>query len=406
VSHLLADATRPHTDATPVPELIRALTDPKGFGDATLRTPRADAIELLGGIPDPDLLPGAQLADAYAAALAEPGLPALQYGRTEGVPELREWIAAREAVPVSRILITNGGFHGLALAIQLVLERGDLVAVDNPIFPLFLRGLELADARILPIRVGADGLDLDELEARLAAGARPAALYTVPDFHNPSQGVLPESARRHLVALAERYGFIVFADNPYREIAFDGVTESVAAFNESDHVVHINTFTKTLGPGLRLGWVVLPERFTANAVKLRSRNDSHSSQLTQHAIARFVTSHETAFDEVLQRARPVYAERAAALAAALEREAPGEFEVRPPRGGFFVWARLRDDAIDEARLAADASLEGIEYQRGAFFTSGEGTDADRHLRLGFSRASVAELDEAARRLAAAIARQR
>jgi 2-aminoadipate transaminase len=389
VSHLLADATRPHTDATPVPELIRALTDPKGFGDATLRTPRADAIELLGGIPDPDLLPGAQLADAYAAALAEPGLPALQYGRTEGVPELREWIAAREAVPVSRILITNGGFHGLALAIQLVLERGDLVAVDNPIFPLFLRGLEL-----------------DELEARLAAGARPAALYTVPDFHNPSQGVLPESARRHLVALAERYGFIVFADNPYREIAFDGVTESVAAFNESDHVVHINTFTKTLGPGLRLGWVVLPERFTANAVKLRSRNDSHSSQLTQHAIARFVTSHETAFDEVLQRARPVYAERAAALAAALEREAPGEFEVRPPRGGFFVWARLRDDAIDEARLAADASLEGIEYQRGAFFTSGEGTDADRHLRLGFSRASVAELDEAARRLAAAIARQR
>ena len=151
---------------------------------------------------------------------------------------------------------------------------------------------------------------------------------------------------------------------------------------------------------------MLPERFTANAVKLRSRNDSHSSQLTQHAIARFVTSRETAFDEVLQRARPVYAERAAALAAALEREAPGEFEVRPPRGGFFVWARLRDDAIDEAQLAADATREGIEYQRGAFFTSGEGTDSDRHLRLGFSRASVAELDEAARRLAAAIARQR
>lgn len=390
----------------PEPALIRALTDPAGFGDATARNRRDDAIELLSGIPDPTLLPVDALAAAFTAELARPGAPGLQYGRTEGVPTLREWIAAREGVPVGRVLITNGGFHGLSLAISLVLERGVTVAVDDPVFPLFLRGLELADARPLPIRVGRDGLDLDDLEAKLAAGARPAALYTVPDFHNPSQGVLPLAARRRLVELAERYDFVVINDNPYREIVFDGQPVSVADFNNSDRVINVNTFTKTLGPGLRLGWVILPERLVAGAVKLRSRQDSHSSQIVQHAIARFLTSDADAFDAVLRAARPVYAQRARALVDALHREAPGEFELREPAGGFFLWARLTDDALDDARLAADASAEGVEYQRGAFFEVAKNTGADRFLRLGFSLSGEEELREAARRLARAIARQR
>ncbi|WP_341997215.1 hypothetical protein MRBLWH7_003715 [Microbacterium sp. LWH7-1.2] len=111
--------------------LLSAFTAPKGFGDQTLRERRADAIELLGGIPDPAALPARELAEATARVLSQPGLPALQYSRTEGIPALREWIAARERVPVSRIVLTNGGFHGLALAIQTTVERGDLVAVDN-----------------------------------------------------------------------------------------------------------------------------------------------------------------------------------------------------------------------------------------------------------------------------------
>ncbi|WP_282824729.1 PLP-dependent aminotransferase family protein [Gulosibacter sediminis] len=388
------------------PELIRALTDPAGFGDATARNRRDDAIELLSGIPDPALLPVDALAAAFTEELRLPGAPGLQYGRTEGVPELREWIASREGVGVERVLITNGGFHGLSLAISLVLERGDTVAVDDPVFPLFLRGLELADARPLPIRVGPDGLDLDDLEAKLVAGSRPTALYTVPDFHNPSQGVLPLPSRRRLVELAERYNFTIINDNPYREIVFSGEPVSVADFNESDSVINVNTFTKTLGPGLRLGWVILPQRLVADAVKLRSRQDSHSSKIVQHAIARFLTSDADAFDGVLRAARPVYAQRARALVTALEREAPDEFELREPSGGFFVWARLTDDSIDDARLAVDASAEGIEYQRGAFFAVAADTGADRFLRLGFSLSSEEELGEAARRLARAIDCQR
>ena len=387
------------------PTLISGFSAPKGFGDATLRDRRPDAIEMLGGVPDPQLLPAVQLAEATARVLARPGAPALQYSRTEGISPLREWIAEREGVPVERIIITNGGFHGLSLAIQTVLERGDLVAVDNPVFPLFLRGLELSAARILPIRVGATGLDIEELDGLLRAGARPAALYTVPDFHNPTQGTLPADARTELVRLAEHYGFTVFADNPYRELWYQGGPESTDVFNHSDRVIHINTFTKTLGPGLRLGWVVVPALLAPDFVALRSRQDSHSSTLVQAIVGELVTQDPGLFDATLGRSRAVYRTRAETLVAALEREAPGAFDAIVPAGGLFLWPRLTDDSIDADRLAADASAEGVEYQRGSFFPSGPGTDAARHLRLAFGHVPETQLDEAAARLARALRRQ-
>jgi 2-aminoadipate transaminase len=387
------------------PALITGFTAPKGFGDATLRDRRVDAIELLGGIPDPQLLPARELTEATARVLARPGVPALQYSRTEGISPLREWIAEREGVPVERIIITNGGFHGLSLAIQTVLERGDLVAVDNPVFPLFLRGLELAAARILPIRVGAAGLDVQELADTLRDGARPAALYTVPDFHNPTQGTLPADARAELVRLAEHYGFTVFADNPYRELWYQDGPESTDVFNHSEHVIHINTFTKTLGPGLRLGWVVVPARLAADVVALRSRQDSHSSTLVQAIVGELVTHDPGLFDATLGRSRAVYRARAETLVAALEREAPGAFDAIVPAGGLFLWPRLTDNSVDADRLAADASAEGVEYQRGSFFPSGPGTDADRHLRLAYGHVPEPQLNEAAARLGRALRAQ-
>ncbi|MFK0004056.1 PLP-dependent aminotransferase family protein [Paenarthrobacter sp. NPDC090522] len=387
------------------PALIEAFTAPQGFGDATLRDKRADAIELLGGIPDPSVLPTTAIAEATARVLAKPGVPALQYSRTEGISPLREWIAEREGVPVDRILMTNGGFHGLSLAIQSVVERGDLVAVDNPIFPLFLRGLQLSDARTLPVFVGPHGLDVDHLSDLLRGGARPSALYTVPDFHNPSQGTLPGEARRELVRLAEHYGFVILADNPYRELRFAGEQESVEEFNNSDHVLHINTFTKTLGPGLRLGWTVAPGHLARDLAALRSRQDSHSSTLVQAIIGELVTSDPDIFDATLDKARVLYRNRAQTLVAALDREAPGAFESVLPEGGLFLWPRLSDDSVDPDQLAADASAEGVEYQRGSFFPSGPGTDADRHLRLAYGDVSAEKLEEAAARLGRALKRQ-
>ncbi len=257
-----------------------------------------------------------------------------------------------------------------------------------------------------PCESGAAGLDLDELETRLREGARPSALYTVPDFHNPSQGSLPLESRRELVRLAEHYGFVVFADNPYRELRFEGGSTDEEPFNHSEQVIHVNTFTKTLGPGLRLGWLVLPDALVPDVVALRSRQDSHSSTLVEAIVADLLTHDDGLFDRTLTAARGLYASRARALAAALEREAPGVFDIEVPLGGLFLWPRVRDERIDADRLADDASDEGVLYQRGSFFASGPGTDAARHLRLAFGDTPIERLDEAAARIGRAVRRQR
>lgn len=391
--------------ALPASVLVGRFSKPQGFGDATLRSPRADSIELLGGIPDPHVLPVAQLAAATERVLFRSGVPALQYSRTEGIAELRQWIAAREGVAVDRIIITNGGFHGLSLAIQALINPGDLVAVDNPIFPLFLRGLELATTNILPIPVGAAGLDLDALESQLRAGARPKALYTVPDFHNPTQGSLSQADRQRLVDLAAHYGFVLLADNPYRELYFGSAGASHREFNDSENVIHINTFTKTLGPGLRLGWLVVPNWLKSDISALRSRQDSHSSTLVQSIVAEALTSDETLFDATLDKARATYGNRAQILATAIEVETQGGLEVQIPDGGLFLWPRIASDRIDPAKLSESAKSHGVDYQQGAFFPSGPGTDAARHLRLSFGHVSEENLKEGARRIGLAFKEQ-
>jgi 2-aminoadipate transaminase len=388
----------------PLTTLVRALSEPKGFGDASLRRRREGDIELLGGIPDDTALPVQELLAAAERVLtgARSGPAAFQYSQSAGVDELRAWIAAREGVPTERVIITNGGFHGLSLSVLALVERGGLVAVDNPIFPLFLRALELSDGRALPVRVGPQGLDVDELEDRLRAGARPAAVYTVPDFHNPSQGTLPAAARVRLVELAEHYGFVVLADNPYRELRFRGADEDASIFNTSDHVVHVNTFSKTLGPGLRLGWVVASERIAKQLTTLRNRQDSHTSTLEQRIVIDLLTHDPQWFDTTLVRARALYRERADAVVDALDARLAGLIESVRPDGGFFLWPRITDPSIDPAALYQAAAERGATYQQGEFFASSGRREFADHLRLAYGNHTVETLVEFVDRLGSAV----
>jgi 2-aminoadipate transaminase len=384
--------------------LAQGLTEPKGFGDQSLITPRPDSIRLLGGIPAPEALPVPDIARVSAELWADPAAAtaALQYSSSTGFTGLREWIARREGVDPARIVITNGGLHGLSLVVLTVIERGATVAVDDPIFPLFLRVLELATDSVLPVRVDGDGLDVEALGARLAAGERIGAVYTVPDFHNPSQGTLTADRRRALVDLAEQYGFYLLIDNPYRELRFAGEDQGLGPFHESDRAIVVNTFTKTLGPGWRVGWLVLPEQLVAPVIRLRNRFDGHSSTVTQTLIEHLVLTDAGWFDRVLTPARALYAERAFALVDALEAELPGAFRAVRPEGGLFLWPRLTDDTVDAAALADRAAEHGVLYQQGEFFASGpDRWEASRHLRLAYGDRTREELREAVRRLASA-----
>lgn len=385
-------------------ELARGLSAPKGFVEASLTPSKLAAIRLLGGIPAPEALPVDAIARASARIWADPGaaVAALQYSAGPGFAGLRDWIARREGVDPNRILITNGGMHGLTLAVLSVVERDATVAVDDPVFPGFLWALEVSTKRILPVPVLSDGFDVEHLAGRLAAGERIAAAYTVPDFHNPAQVSLSAEKRRALIALAERYGFYVIVDDPYRELRFAGDDQGVAMFHGSDRAIHVNTFTKTLGAGWRVGWLVLPEHLVEPVIRLRGRVDVHTSSVTQAIVERLVTADEKWFDEMVRGAAALYRERATVLVDELRDQLPGVFEIRPPEGGLFLWPRLSDDSVDPEELFRRAAANGVLYQQGKFFAAGPGRlSSARHLRFAYSDRTPDELREAIRRLALA-----
>ena len=363
----------------------------------------ADTIRLVSGAPAASALPLADYAHVAASLLGDPvaGPEALGYGPHSGIPALREWIADREGVTADRILITNGGLHGVSLAFAAILESGDSIAVDDPVFPDTLRIAELHSARVLPVPVDRHGLDVDALAWRLRSGQRIKALYTVPDYHNPSGGVLPAAARDRLVGLAEEYGFIIVSDNPYREYGFSAPAERDFSA-ESDKVVRVGTFTKTLGPGLRLGWVVAPNWLVPHLENLRRRSDFHSSVLGQRLITELVTRPGW-FDWLVASGRAHYAERAAILGDALRSQLGGVIEFEDPAGGFFLWAEIIDPTVDPAELLDRAAQRGLLLTAGRNFAATGGSSWDRRLRLAYSSSPIEHLPVAVDRLADAFA---
>ncbi|MGW7018574.1 aminotransferase-like domain-containing protein [Streptomyces decoyicus] len=268
------------------------------------RKPGPDFVNLVSGAPAVEALPLHEIRKVTSELLSSPetGGPALAYGPNAGDPALRELIATREGVDPARVLITNGGLHGTSLALQTVAEPGDVIVVDDPVFPDTIRIVENTGAGIHPVPVGPHGIDVEALAERLRGGLRPKAVYTVPDFHNPNGGLLPYERRLRLVELAEQYGFFVLSDNPYRQFAPDGRSEPDFPF-DSDRVVVAHTFAKTLGPGLRLGWLIAPEWLAPHVINLRRRYDFQSSTLSQ-AIARLPRARRTDRPQPARGGRP------------------------------------------------------------------------------------------------------
>jgi 2-aminoadipate transaminase len=363
----------------------------------------SDVVRLLSGAPAAELLPLNDYAEVAAALLTDPvaGPQALAYGPHAGIPELRAWIAHREEVTADRVLVTNGGLHGVALAFSALLNTGESIAVDDPVFPDTIRIAEQYSARILPVPVGEHGLDVDALDRHLRSGQRIKVLYTVPDHHNPSGGTLPADARVRLEKLAEHYGFVIVSDNPYREYPFvgDPVTDFSA---DSDHVVRVGTFTKTLGPGLRLGWVVAPRWLVPHLENIRRRYDFHSSVLGQRIITALL-ARPGWFEQLVATGRTQYAERARILSDSLAEQVGDVLRFTRPEGGFFIWAEVVDPAINTAELVATAADRGLLVAAGRHFSATGGSTWDRRLRLAYSSPPIGDLPRAADRLVLALA---
>ncbi|PRY11060.1 PLP-dependent aminotransferase family protein [Kineococcus rhizosphaerae] len=371
-----------------------------GFGPRPTSTVEG-TIGLHGGTPGAHTLPLAGLSRAFADELADPAAPSLRYSVPLGLPELREWIATDEGTVPHRVAVTNGALHGLALVFDALLDPQDVVLVENPTYPLVLTLLRQRRVDTRPVATGPDGIDLDDLETQLRAGLRPKLLYTIPDFQNPTGTSSPTASRRRLVELAEQYGFLVLSDDPYRKLRFDGDPAEDLDL-ASGQVLHVNTFSKTLGPGLRLGWIAGPEWLIGAVLDARRDSDQHTSLVVQRGVHRFLAA-PGALSDALRHSRSVLRERHDALIAAVGEELGGVLEVPAADGGIFVWGRVLDPAIDLEKALEAARQNAVDFPLGRYFSPVGPHEFGDRFRWGFSDLTPEQLREAVHRVAVAFA---
>jgi 2-aminoadipate transaminase len=354
---------------------------------------RADVISLAGGLPAAETFPAAELAAAFAHIAADDP-SALQYSATEGFEPLRRWVGERHQVDIDRVLITHGSQQALDLVVRALVEPGATVALADPAYVGALQVFRLAGARLSAVPSDAVGLRVDALADRLRSGERPALVYVVANFDNPTGATLSLERRRLLGELADRYGFVVVEDDPYGELRWDGVAlPPMRSF--TDRAVTLGTFSKLVCPGLRVGYSLAPPPIAKALVVLKQALDLHTSTLSQRAMHRIVTA-PGFIDAQIARLRPLYRERCAALAAALRTELGDRLDFETPGGGMFVWCRFRHE-VDTQQLLPHAVAEGMAFVPGRAFA----VEAEHggSMRLSFATTPPDQLLEGVRRLA-------
>ncbi len=388
-----------HTDSLP---RLAARTDrfvASAIRDLLQLAERPEVLSLAGGLPDGSMFPVDRLAVAAARATATTcryGSAALQYGPTEGLEAFREWVAAGSLVhaalgPVDEYIVTTGSQQGLDLIARCLVDAGDTVVVEDPVYFGARQVFVAAGAQLVGVPVDVDGLDVDRLASRLHGGLRPRLVYTVPHFQNPTGATLHPRRRIELAALARRFGFVVVEDDPYVAIDFEGRRHDPIGALAPDHTVTLSSASKVLAPGLRVGWLRAPAWLHRTLVLAKQSVDLHTSGLDQ-LVALDVLRDDTFMAGHLATLRAVYAAKGHALHAALD----GLFATRAPTGGMFLWGTATDDtsAMFEPAISA-----GVAYVPGRAF--GVEIERSHQLRLSFATLTTDELEVAAARLRAA-----
>ena len=379
-------------------------------------TAQPGVISFAGGLPAPELFPVEEFRKAADTVLRDHGADALQYSTTEGDPGLREMIVRHMArygivVDIDNVLITTGSQQALDLIGKVFIDAGDKVLTEEPTYLGAIQAFTTYGADYVTVPAALDSRT-GRLEEALRAG--PKFMYVLPNFQNPAGTTLSSARRIEIVAMAEQYGVPIVEDDPYGQLRFEGkhLEPLVVLDAEMQHceggrytgnVIYLSTFSKTLAPGLRLGWVVAPVEVIRRLVQAKQGTDLHTSTFDQKValqVARggFIDAH-------VRRIRDVYRARRDRMIASLERAFPDpSVGVRwtRPEGGLFLWVVLPEE-IDATVLLEDAIAEKVAFVPGtSFYPRGGGHNT---MRLNFSNASEAMIDEGIRRLARVMTRR-
>ena len=395
----------------------------KGVKSSAIRellnfTQRPEVISFAGGLPAPEVFPTQRFREACAKVLEKQSQVALQYGATEGYEPLRELIARHIArygikAKTENVLITSGSQQALDLIGKLFVNSGDRLLVEAPTYLGALQAFNVYGADYLSVPSDHDGLRTDLLKAPLRSG--PKFMYVLPNFQNPGGTTLSEGRRHELVLLADRYGIPIVEDDPYGQLRYEGehLPPLVVLDRENlrrdagysiGNVIYLSTFSKTLAPGLRLGWIVAPPEVISRLVQLKQGADLHSSTFGQ--MVAYEVARDNFLDEHVKLIRRVYRERRDVMLEALAKNFPPAVTWTRPAGGLFLWVTL-PPGMKTDELFKTAVQQNVAFVPGDCFyaPNGHQEEAMRHMRLNFSAAPPEQIREGIYRLSVAVKKQ-
>ncbi|SDT74051.1 aminotransferase-like domain-containing protein [Actinoplanes derwentensis] len=353
-------------------------------------------ISFARGAPSLDIVDVEGLKAAAARAFDADPAGVTAYGTSVGYLPLRKWIADKHGVSADQVIVTNGSLQADAFLFGHLVQPGDDVIVEKPTYDRTLLNLQNLGAKVHQVTLQPDGIDIDELRTLLESGVRPKLAHIIPNYQNPAGLTLSAEKRQALLALAEQYEFLIFEDDPYVDIRFRGEPlPSMLSLDTNNLVVHASSFTKTVCPGVRVGYLVGPAALI-DAIAKKATNLYISPGMVSEAIVhQFCVSGD--IDKSVRTVSAALGERAKVLAESIRKHLPGATFTEPD-GGYFLWVDLPED-VDVDKLFPAAMKKGVAVVKGSDFLLEGGRNS---LRLAFSAVTVDQIDEGVRRIADAI----
>src|SRR4051795_7980214 len=357
----------------------------------------ADTISFARGAPSLDIVDVDGLREAAGRAFANDPGGTTAYGTAVGYPKLRAWIADKHGVDISSVIVTNGSMQADAFLFEELVDKGDTVVVERPTYDRTLLSLRQRGADVRAVELEADGLDVSGLGTLLGDGLRPKLAHVIPNFQNPAGYTLSRPKREQLLELARDHDFLVFEDDPYVELRFSGETLPTMLSlddDEAGRVVYASSFSKTVCPGIRVGYLVGPPELIARIVKRATNTYISPNMVAQAMVYEFCSSGRIRTS--IETVKNALAERVEVLGEALRTHLPDARFVEP-EGGYFMWVTLPEGTDVEA-MFAEAATRDVQFVKGTDFLLEGGHNT---LRLAYSGVTADQIDEGVRRLAEA-----
>ena len=396
-----------------IPRAVRFAMRTSRLHASTIRemlkvTQRPDVISFGGGLPAPELFPAEAIGNITREVMATVGPAALQYSVTEGIPEMRKWVAQRVSkrfaidIEPEEVLITNGSQQGLDILAKIFIDPGDHVVLENPSYLGAIQAFDSYQARYLTVDTDEDGMIPESLDRVLAhADALPKFVYLVPNFQNPTGRTLAASRREHIVRICEHFGVPLIEDDPYGELQFEGQpAPSLIAYNSEAPIIYSGTGSKIVAPGMRVAWLVMRDQEVMERLVLSKQAvDLHTGTFAQYVFSAFVNS-GAALDDHIATIRHVYGRRRTHMHDCLREYMPADVRFNRPNGGMFLWASVERAGFDTDELLKVAAREKVMFVPGVSFYPHR--DVHNGMRLNFSNAGEDDIRHGIERLAHAI----